>query len=348
MKHYLPILILTCLLGLSSCMHTAQLEVLKPSDITIDPQIKTIVLVNRYKPDNNNAWQNVVEGFFTGEFMFTDRKGAENALEGLRSELANSPRYNLVLANRYLEGSGAGYFPDPLNTATINQLCQQFNADAVLAIEVFDSDIAMFAKPMQRKTMVNKKEVIQNFFAATENVKVTMGWRIYQRGNGAILDQHQMYNQMQFNAEGPTEIAAKTALLNPEQAVLKTAFEGGQVYSNRIAARWSRVERSYYTKARKEIRMKQAAQYADAKQWENAAAIWKDLAVHKDPKIAGRACYNLAVASEMLGKHDLALTWANKSAFQFHNALAKDYVVQLKRRLEEINQLNVQMDKKED
>ncbi len=347
MKNHLPFFALLLVLGLSSCMHTARIEVLKPADITIDPQIKTIVLVNRYKPDQQNAWMNAMEGLFTGEFMFTDRKGAENALEGLRSQMANSPRYNFVLANRYLEGSGVGYFPDPLNTPTINQLCQQFNADAVLAIEVFDSDIALASRPLQRTTRVNKKDVIQKYFAATENVKVTMGWRIYQKGNGAILDQHQMYNQMQFTAEGPTDIAARTALLNPEQAVMKTAFEGGQVYSNRIAARWTSIDRSYYSKAKKEPRMKQAVRLADANQWEKAAEIWKELSNSQDEKVAGRATYNLAVASEVLGKHDLALDWANRSAYKFHNAMARDYIVQLKRRMDEINRLDVQMDKKE-
>jgi len=346
MKINFKIFLLLISLVSASCMHSVRIQVLKPSEITIDPQIKTIVLVNRYKPDHQNAWLNVIEGLFTGEFMFTDRKGAENALEGLRSELANSPRYKLVLANKYLEGNGSGFFPDPLNTTIINQLCSQFNADAVLAIEVFDSDIALASKPMQRKKNINKKEVIQTYFLASENVKITMGWRIYQGGNGAILDQHQMFNQMQFTAEGPTDLGAKSALLNPEQAVMKTAFVGGQVYSNRIAARWTYIDRSFYSKAKKENRMKQATRLADDNQWEKAAGIWKELATSQDEKIAGRATYNLAVASEVLDKHELALDWAKRSAYQFHNPLARDYIAKLQGRMEEINRLDIQMDKK--
>jgi hypothetical protein len=173
-----------------------------------------------------------------------------------------------------------------------------------------------------------------------------MGWRLYQGDNGAMLDQHQMYNEKQFSAEGLNEFQAKANLMNPEQAVMKTAFDGGIIYSNRIAPRWTVVERYYYTKAKGVERMKEAAKFADSGKWEQAAALWSQVANSPDSKIAGRACYNMALASEVLGKPEIALDWAQKSASTYGNSNAKQYVVILQQRLNELQRLDVQMDKR--
>lgn len=328
-------------------MNSTRFQVLRPSELTINPEIKTIVLVNRYKPSKQNTWLNAIEGIFSGEFLFTDRRGAESALIGLKDALLNSPRYNIVMANEYLEGSGIGFFPDPLQTNRINELCRKYNADALLSIEAFDSDVALMSNMLNRRRTIRNKQVLETYFRATERIRLTIGWRLYQSGNGALIDQQQLYNQMEFNAEAPTEMQARMNLLNPDQAIQRTAAAGGQIYANRIAPRWTFVTRSYYKRAKGTERMKEAARFAVRNQWDKAIELWQQLTRSADPKIAGRACYNLAVASEVKGSPNIAIDWAKKAGYTYNIPAGRSYVSILQRRLNEIERLDVQMDNRE-
>lgn len=56
-----------------------------------------------------------------------------------------------------------------------------------------------------------------------------------------------------------------------------------------------------------------AMQYADALQWKPAMDIWFDLLDTNDLLKRSCAAYNLALATYMLGDHDLALQWLDRS-----------------------------------
>ena len=67
-------------------------------------------------------------------------------------------------------------------------------------------------------------------------------------------------------------------------------------------------------------------------EWEDAMEIWNHFADDPKKKVAGRACYNMAVGCEVLGKIDLAKTWAKKSYSVFGNKKAVDYLWRLDHR----------------
>ncbi|MCK6599990.1 MAG: DUF6340 family protein, partial [Bdellovibrionaceae bacterium] len=67
--------------------------------------------------------------------------------------------------------------------------------------------------------------------------------------------------------------------------------------------------------------------------WKGAYDVWLDIAQKSSGKNAGRACLNLAVACEVLGKTDEALVWAKKSYEDYGNKLGRDYANVLKYRI---------------
>jgi hypothetical protein len=67
--------------------------------------------------------------------------------------------------------------------------------------------------------------------------------------------------------------------------------------------------------------------------WEGAAEVWKPLTKSKNNTNAGRACLNMAVANEVLGKQEEALEWAKKAYEDYGIKLARDYQNQLKERI---------------
>jgi len=332
------------LFTLAGCKTTVSYTGLRPADVNLPSNVKSVLLLNRYKPTKQNRWLNIVEGLFTGEILFADKRGVEQTLAGLQSRLQSGPKFTVSIANEIFEGTGTGMFPPPLQMADIDRLCKTYNVDAVIALEAFDSDINITAEPRQRKRTVNGKEVIENFFLASENVRINVGWRIYNGAGGAVIDQHQMYSSEVFTHEGNTAEIARRGLLFPADAIMRTGYSAGDGYGVRIAPSWVRYVREIYGRAAPVSNMKVAKRMAVRGDWQQAADLWQKLANSARPKVAKRAMYNRAVAAEMLGKYDDALEWARKAANTYGLRNADRYIVVLNARLNELQRLDQQME----
>lgn len=313
---------------------------MKPADIDVSKDVKKIVVVNRYKPKGKNAWMNVLEGLFTGEMILADRRGVDQAMNGVLDGLRDSDRYTVVLANEQLEGNGMGFFPEPLTAAQINTLCTKYSADAVVAVEAFDSDVRVTTEQKSRTEKQNGKDVNVPYFVANENVNLTIGWRMYTKAGG-LLDQYQMYKTMFFNGEGANPQAAIARTVFPVDAVMRTGFEGGRVYGGRIAPVWVLTSREFYGSGSKGMR--RAKKMALRDDWENAAIEWKSLSKSDKKRVAKHATYNMAVAAEMMGDYNLALEWARKAADRHGSRKADQYIYVLKNRMADIDRLNNQL-----
>jgi tetratricopeptide (TPR) repeat protein len=339
------IILFLVFLIISSCKVTnVSYSGLRPADVTLPKEIQNVVLVNRYKADRRNQWLNVVEGLFTGEILFADKRGVEQALAALQTRLQDGPKYNVAIASEQLTGTGTGIIPPPLTSNQIWELCQINNADAVVAIESFDSDINITAEPRQRKRTVNGQEVIENYFEAIEQVRINMTWRTYNGKNGNVIDQHTMVAQRAFTATGLTPDIARRGLIFPVDAIMRTAFEGGDSYGIRISPSWVNYVREIYTKGSRSGQMKAAKRMAIRGDWEGAAKIWERLSQSDNEKIAKRSSYNRAVAAEFMGNYEEALTWARKAADQYGLRRADRYIWTIKARLGELQRLDQQME----
>jgi hypothetical protein len=324
------------------CRTSVAYSGLRPADINLPQEIKTVVLLNRYKADRQNGWMNVVEGIFTGEILFADRRGVEFALSALQQRLASGPKYRVVIANEQLFGSGTGMLPPPLLQSEVATLCQRHQADAVIAIEAFDSDIMIRTEPRQRKRTVDGKEVIEHFVEAMEIVNITVGWRIYM-ASGSVIDQHQMATSRTFTSRGDNVVQAQARLLFPAEAIMQTGSMAGDAYGTRIAPSWVSYHRQIYSRASGSPGMKKARRMAQRGDWKDAALIWERLSKSDDSRVSKRSLYNLAVAAEMEGDFEKALGYARKAANQYGLRQADQYISILGYRMAEIQRLDYQM-----
>lgn len=323
-----------------ACTTSKTIRVMKPADIDVSKDVKKIVVVNRYKPKGKNAWMNVLEGLFTGEMIMADRRGVDQAMNGVVDGLRDSDRYTVIVSNEQLEGNGMGFFPAPLTQAQIASLCTKYGADAVLAVEAFDSDVRIVTEQKSRTEKQNGKDVNVIYFDANENVNLTIGWRLYAKGGG-LIDQYQMYKTMYFNGQGKTAQEAIARTVFPVDAVMRTGFEGGKVYGMRIAPAWVLTSREFYGSGSKGMR--RAKQMAKRDDWANAAIEWKSLTKSDKKRVAMHATYNMAVAAEMMGDYNLALEWARKAADRMGSKKANNYIYVLKDRMADIDRLNNQL-----
>ena len=336
-------IILILLIGFSSCKTIVSYSALRPADVNLPKDIKTIVLLNRYKASKQNAWMNIVEGIFTGEMLFVDKRGVEQALAGLQSRLQNGPKYNIIIASEQFTGTGTGILPPPLNQGDIGVLCSKYNADAVISLEAFDSDVSISSMQKSRKRTNNGQTIEEIYFDAIENVRITMGWRTYLKNSGAIFDQNQMTTNRTFTSSASSDLLARTSLLFPADAIMQTGNQGGDAYGVRIAPSWVSYSRQIYGRSGQSAGMKRAKKMARRGDWAEAAKIWETFSKSSNTKLARRSTYNRAVAAEMQGNYEEALVWARKAANKYNSKIADQYIYMLNDRLYEVHRLNQQM-----
>lgn len=328
-------------LFLSGCSSTLRLNVLQPATVYVHPEIKTIALVNRTKPMSKAA--NIIEGVLSGEGLFQDKSGVDNALGGLASALHDSPRFKIVMTDLYVTGSGAGAaFPNPLNWQEIENICRQFNADAVCTIETYDSDTRIVPRRVvTKKKTAEGKEYDYVEFIADQTVTVQVGFRLYDPVDKTIVDQYHFTEQQNWSSRGATELQAIGGLINKNAASDQVSKNAGIKYAVRIAPSWIWVTRDFYTRGGHED-MKTAGRLAKVNNWTEARKIWMGL-LGTERKIAGKAAYNIAISYEYDGNLQEAKKWAGRAYSEFGNKRARSYSSILDRRIRDVEILNKQM-----
>jgi len=337
MKRY-SVLMILILMAFTSCMKSVSINTLRPADINIPNEIQSIVLVDRTAYDRNAI--GIIEGIITGEGINEDRDGVMTMFSSLQNSLRVSPRFDVVLASERLRGQNIlGSFPDPLDWRQIDQLTRKYNTDALLAIEIFDSNfIITNGKRKNTRTVEDKdgnkiEEEYTEFFA--EGVGNTrIGIRLYDKENRTVIDQDIYTQNKTWEASAASLKEALAQLINKSQATKYLAQSVGNTYAGKIAPMPIRISRSYYAKPKKNAYMSKGAREASVNQWESAIKTWKNgLQNTSDNKAAGRMAYNIAVGYEILGDLFLAHEWAGRSYVDYGEKKGRNYANQINNRM---------------
>ncbi|MCX6257565.1 MAG: DUF6340 family protein [Bacteroidia bacterium] len=332
---------------LSSCASTnsVSLQVLQPAEVSIPANIKKVVIANRSLPSKDNQWKNLLEGFLSQETVFGDRDASFKCINGLADKLNSNPRIQAIVKNDdELKGTGTKEFPPYLDWAKVHQICRMYDADALVLLETFDSDIMFRNGKNDVKKTINNKEVVVPEYWTNLDIHVNAGWRIYDAISEKIIDENTYRDSRNWNARDDNADKARAKLPGKRHALNEAGEEAGTKFGVRISPNWITVYRSYYV--RKHDDFKRAKQMAKAGNWDGAAEIWNHLTTNHDPEVAARACYNMALAAEIKGDLDLAITWANKAIKEFNFRPANQYLSVLQNRLAQENRLNQQMENK--
>ena len=342
-------LILILLVSITFCITSCKtkslsVRVLKPADIYVPGKIKTLAVVNRSLPTKGDGSRvvNVLEGLVTGEGIFVDRNASERCVSGLADKLLNSPRFTVTVPTGLdIRGTGTAQFPEPLQWKQVEKICKDYSADALILLETFDSNISRDFRTKQRTKKENDKEVTYTEHIALIDIAINAGWRIYFPSERKIVDQNVFVDRKGWDGKGLTKSEAERNLPRSEKAVEDAGYFAGTQYAHRISPMWIWVPRKYYVKGNDDF--KDARYKVQSKKWEDAALIWKRYVNDPDTKIAGYACYNMALASEVLGEFEIALDWAQKAYSDYYLKPAREYINILENRIREAEALNKQM-----
>lgn len=320
--------------ALMSCSSTRlmSLSVLEPAAVTLSPDIKKAGVINRSVPAEKGKVLDVVEKIVTLEGARLDKEGAEASISSLTHELALNKRFSDVKKIVY-EGQGnnsPGMYPAALSWETVGEICEKNDVDILFSLEMFDTDskINYAAYPVKINTPVGNVPAMHQ--EASMRTWVKTGWRIYDPKARFILDEATLERFIVFRGRGINPMVAANALIGRKEAVIQVGNRAGTAYANRVNPFWLRVSRHYFTRANRSFKV--ARRKAESGNWNGAAEIWLEQSSSAKRKVAGRACYNMAIISEIDGDLAKSIEWAQR-AYEDHNIkLALRYIRVLENR----------------
>ncbi|MFC3415705.1 DUF6340 family protein [Algoriphagus hitonicola] len=334
------------MLQFSSCSKTVTMTRLVPAAVSVSPEIQKIVIVDRTKPQNEVV--SVIEGLITGELPFEVRNSIEATLSSLQQTLNTSPRFEVVRANQRLTGGMFGQiFPNPLDWYTVERLCEEYQADAVLVLENFSAD---FVTTDQEKLI--KKTVGEGNNERTVEVKgiylegvadVSAGFRLYDPFQKSIIDQQRFQKTNTWSAEAETKTQALALLIAKADATRIVGELAGAGYATKIAPMYVDINRGFYPKSKTHPAVAEGARLAEVDQWEQAIQTWESALPNADEKTGGMLLFNIAVGYEVLGSLDLAKEWAGRAYTEYGLKKARNYVRTLDQEIQNANLLNQQI-----
>jgi hypothetical protein len=308
------------------------LSVTQPAPVSLPPYVKAAAIVNRTRVMDENKTIDAIHKAVSLESSGLQAEGAKASMSGLADELMKNNRFSMVrpLDNLNLRSFGAGIFPYALPWDTVERICRESHTDVLFSLELFDTETKVSAgtTPSTLNNIIGNVSVLQQQVSMTTLVKT--GWRIYDPAGRNILDEFVLSKDLVFTSKITNPLAAATGIMGRKEAVKQAGNQAGQAYAYRILPYSMRVSRYYYVRGDGSFKI--ATRMARTGNWDGAAKIWQQATTSSSRKVAGRACYNMAIISEINGDLNAAIQWAQKAYENYSNRLALSYVNVLKNR----------------
>jgi hypothetical protein len=313
-------------------MQDIYMNVVEPAPVFIPSYIKNAGIINRSEPVDGAKKYDAVEKAVTLEGSKLDEEGTAASMAGLTDELMKNNRFNEVktLEAVKVKSMGMGQFPPPIDWETVSSICKDNNVDALFSLELFDTDtkVSYQLRKSTGATVLGALTGVEQQADMLTTVKT--GWRIYDPSGKNILDEIAITKDLTFSSTGLTPAIALKALTDRKEAVKQVGNNAGIAFAQRILPYEIRVTREYYVKGTNNFKI--AMRKARTGNWDEAGDLWLKETSNSSSKIAGRACYNMAIISEIKGSLDVGIEWARKSYEDYNNKQALSYINILKNR----------------
>lgn len=278
--------------------------------------VKSLAVINRTKP--TLTVETVAKNIAEGVIIRGDRPGVEQCIGSLCDQMRTNNYYKVTAPSDRLSSYQSASFPPPMGKEEIIGLGKQFSSDALIVLEIFNDQTNISIVPgVQMQMDAAGNDYPLNIVTASQNTHLTAGWRVYNTKDGSIIEEFKTERDFQWSANGINEENARTKLPVPAAALQSAGSEIGSAYAARISPVIAVITRYYYGKTNSQFKL--AKQCVKNNNWERAKKIWESMLNDQNPKIAGKASYNLAVYYEKAGNLDKALEMARKA-----NSLCKD------------------------
>lgn len=283
--------------------------------------VKTITVINRSFSDSTKKPGNIIESIVSGEALHGDKLASEDAVTAFTNEMNNYSSYKAILPAQHTFYHGFSMkIPKQLEWADVKKLCRANGSDALLVLENFDTNSDAILG-----TAISAIQLATTGGAVIPPVHYTISyyWRMYDTLSLTMIDEFANVLNQQANGLLPGQPV-------PTQMIRDNGAWIGQNYASRFIPPCYWEPREYFKKGN--LNMEIAARKAAVNDWQGAIDLWSAEAKSSNRKVAGWACYNMAVGEEVLGNLDEAKKWCQKSYSDYGVKKARKYMITLSTR----------------
>lgn len=327
--HFLFFAVLS--VALLSCKQRVYLTVAEPAAVFLEKEYETAGVINRSYSSGASTIVDAVDNALTLEGNL-DHKGSKAAVQGVFDELSVNPRFQSVklLDSMTVNGGGIDVFPAQLTWDEVDRICEANQVQLLFVLEFYDTD----TKVDYSQEMVNQNTPLGTVqvprHTATMRTTVKTGWRIYDPKNRWVRDEFWLRDVHRTSGSGINPAKALGTLMKRGQAVQQLSTQIGRFYAGRVRDQRFRVWRNYFNKGSRKLKI--ATRRSEVGDWDGAAELWLEETKSPKRKVAGRACYNMAIYAEINGDLQGAIDWAQKAYADYGNRQALDYANILRNR----------------
>ncbi|MCK0189013.1 DUF6340 family protein [Arenibacter sp. F20364] len=321
------------LFSMIGCSPTKEivLQTMEPSPVLISQKIKRIGIINRSVLPNVEGHETGLNRMVAAEEQWLSEQGRDAALTGLFNELLKDSRFKTIKmldsVPQELLNFDAGN--DSISWEQIEQICDTYDVDAIFSMSFFDAETTVSLKKtsmlqpnlMRVKVKVPAQEI-------TLETLIENGWKIYYPNSNEIIDEFVFNDHIVSIGKGTNPMEAYRAIEGRKDTLVEQSMTTGSNYGLRLLPYEHSVERLYFARGSNNLDL--ADNLLENGDWQGASQLWEKELDNSNPKIAGRACYNLAVMNEINGDLKKAIEWASKSHLDYDNKEALEYLDVLK------------------
>ena len=316
------ILILLCVVMFSSCMTQKMyltLDVLRPGEITFPKDVEHLLIVN------NTVNQPENYGHLTALF--------QRNLQSMKVNVDSTDLYSL--AGAVEEMAGIGFFESVtlleesqsrsdnffqltyLNTNDVSELCEEFDADAIVALNRF---------AVQDK--VSDYYLESGEYLAALDVKSISNWSVHYPDE-EHFETISLSDSLFWEKTSNVRQKSLEGLPDRSDAIIDLSIFAGRNTVQRLLPRWEKVDRNFYVNNNKILNA--GLDSIRYKNFEGAVRTWNILLDVVEKKSAkgkitkGLAAMNIAIAYEIIGEMGQAVKFANKALDYVSKSFVVDY-----------------------
>lgn len=323
-----------------SPVYYLQIQTGIPGEKDLPPAIQSLTLVNRtvdslYRDHIRDTLQHQ---FYKQQFkldtVLYDLTSVDTVLRALGELMYESGRYDIVIPeDRFLPHKKNAFISEPMPWDQVEEVCQTFETDAVLALDYFKTSIST---NYDSETMYNHLD--DNYFRAYMAVMAIQYealFRVYDPQQKKIVDQTIIKDTLWWDDTDVSTRALFQRLTSVKDALVESGIAIALDYSGKICPSWRNDRRKYFHKGN--ALFEEAHASVRENNWEEALRIWLMVAEKANGKaLRSKAEYNVALAYEMLGDINQAIQWGIKSYETYYRPLTVEYLNVLKYRRQEV------------
>ncbi len=342
-KYYVSWIILLIFLGSCSSYKTVTIELPKKAKNELPAEIQSLLLINRTVDDSytdvpsDTLQQQFFDKGFNTDTLIKDIQAADTMLIAMGDLLFESGRYDIVIPeNRFIAHNSNAFFSEPMPWDQVKSLCEEFNTDAILSVDMLSTRVIC---KYEKDTYYNP--VDNGFYSASEAhmaVVYESLLKVYEPNEKLLLREFMRDTIIWEDMAGSAQ-ELFSHFTPVKQALTEAGIALALDFTEKISTSWIAEQRKLFSTG--DNQLENAAKYIDSGDWTSAAAIWEKLAKESTSKsVKSKALYNLAVAAEIQGDLEKAISLGLESYNTQFNQQTYDYLERLKYRKLELEKQN--------